>query len=223
MLTARKIREIRSKVFEEELRPHGFERGTYMYIRHSGRQLHGIDIQTEGVRQEYTINLSFHFDYIRPYLNRFSKKPLTEYTNLDFGLNNRLGILAYGFDKWWKYPESIDQCRSDSREIAISAIRYLNECEVKWMDPEKLLNALTPSLLDSYMRGRENEVSIQDSLTGVGKEIFEWSGGGGIVYFLVSISVFLKKYELAKKYIAVGRKNLRPDSYYLAGIKDLMV
>jgi hypothetical protein len=175
MAKAKRPRSVISRVCKQVLLPAGFIRAKDLFVREHNGQVHGIDVQTSWGQLEYAINMTFHYAFL-PGLFGMRHKPLEEYHVVDFVLRSRLGRFVAGHDQWWQCTPVDAEFETLLRERLKTAVRILDDCAVKWSDPNYFLDLVPPSVLaeEVPIEGVEPDEPAGTSVPKVWKLLPEW-------------------------------------------------
>lgn len=145
-------RKVKSQMFKRILQPAGFVKGRYLYIRHAGNQVHGIEFQgSKYGGGDYFVNIAFHYDFLPPSFEITQGKmaiPFEKYRTLDFILFTRIERLMSqeGYPWKWNYVVAT-QLETTIDEIMRDSLKAIDELSAKWRDPRVLLELLSPDVI----------------------------------------------------------------------------
>ena len=136
------VRSIRLAVMKRVLLPEGFVKGRGgTYVRRVGDQIHLIDFQPYRWGHSYTVNLGFHYEFLKPFFARKRIK-LKDYHQLDCMFDARIGDFSkHRHDTWIEYGASRQQLEKTFEENAALCLKILAEHQKKWADPRRWLKA----------------------------------------------------------------------------------
>lgn len=129
---------VREQAFDAQLEEAGFGKGKSMWTRTRGQQIHGVDLEVLKSRGQWTVSLAFHYAFV-PSVWKFTPLDTEHADQLDFALRARLGSLAYGRDTWWQTDAPGEELARQLGEAARASVRILDECQIRWADPEWFL------------------------------------------------------------------------------------
>lgn len=157
MANQRRPRSVITRTMKQVLAPFGFIRAKDLLVRAQGDQVHGLDVQTFRSQSEYTINITFHYSFLRG-LVRFEPTPLDEFHVVDCVFRSRLGHFlsgveegAYlekrGRDEWWPCFPTDTEFELLLKQRLLRSVKVLDEYAEKWSDPSYFLKLIPPEVL----------------------------------------------------------------------------
>ena len=129
------VRSIRLAVMKRVLLPAGFVKGKGgRYVRRISDQIHLIYFQPDKWGHRYTVNLGFHYEFLKPLFAR-KRIPLPQYHLLDCALQARIGFFKCGRDKWFEYGDNRTRLEEQLKQNATDALQILSRYSKRWVDP----------------------------------------------------------------------------------------
>lgn len=137
------------------LLPEGFVHargGTY--VRKAGDQIHLIDFQPSQWGHSYTINVGFHYGFIKGFFHDKRLAPAAFHL-LDCALFARIGaFVPGGIDTWYDYGTDRDQLQSVFEQNTLACLKIFMLQAEKWQHPKKWLENISD-------RGRVNPAFVK--------------------------------------------------------------
>ena len=208
MITASSLRSARKRLMKKLLFPKGFVEKGSLYSRHVGNQFHGIDFQALRYGGQYTVNVTFHYDFLPVYWGERTTRPLDEMELLDFWLRTRLGRLLTAGAKeiWWPYGKDLEEAKSTLTFVATKAMEVLDRYAESWSAPQVCLELVPPSRLEKILppadvfemdEERANEAAVH----AFWEVLPEWNPRSHeLAYGLCVIALNAGEFGLAKEY-----------------------
>jgi hypothetical protein len=134
------VRSIRSAVMKRVLLPAGFVKGRGgTYVRRSGDQIHLIDFQASRYEHQYTVNLAFHYTFLRPLFARRTIK-LADYSQFDCGLRARIcDFTKSKLDQWFDYGTDRARLQQNFEQNARDCLKVFQTAANRFRDSSRLL------------------------------------------------------------------------------------
>ena len=145
-LAASVVRSIRESVMKRLLLPEGFVKAAHAtYAREREGQIHLLYFQGSKWGKSYTVNLGFHYSFIKPF---FASKqiPLREYHFLDCAFQSRIGDHLTGRDVWFDYGTdraALTKCFEQNVADCLEALAKYSE---RWASPKRWQSATLKTL-----------------------------------------------------------------------------
>jgi hypothetical protein len=144
LLSAGKRRSIRLNVMRKVLFPAGFRRGNNAtYLRRQDRQIHLVNIQPNKCGGTFTVNLGFHYAFLRP-AHRLRRILLVDMSEVDCTMRARIGFfLPAGKDVWFEYGNDPAALATSLENLARESLAILDRYRERWKDPMTLATECT--------------------------------------------------------------------------------
>jgi hypothetical protein len=139
-LSAAKRRSLREQATKKVLQQAGFVKGKYAsYVRRQGLQIHFINFQSHNREATFTINLGFHYVFLRP-IYTMRKMPLTELCEVDCFMRARIGRFRNEHeDTWFEYGNDAAAYRTLVEQLARDCLAIFDKYAERWRDPLRLV------------------------------------------------------------------------------------
>lgn len=209
MVNSIQFRKLRASVMNEVLVPHGFTRGSHLFIREDSTQIHGIDLQLKQLGGMYTLNVGFSYTFLPAFLGYISK-PAAEMELLDLLWFCRPSMLDDKYDQWVSYELPTEECIHKLRDACEDVVYVLDKYALLWRRPGQFLDELPVSLIRNWAEFIIGESpcppTMPDALRGWQMNAFT------TCYFLASVALQEKKPDTAKSYAAAASPLKKSDA-----------
>jgi len=212
----RVFNQAKAKALHNILAPVGFSRGSRLFVRQMGEQIHGIEFQTSKYGGEYFLNIAFHYSFLAPLLamSQGVDRDVQDFHLLDFMLWTRVeDFMPPGYPCDWRYDIEEKKLGEQLNQNARDALGVLDVFSAKWSDPAVFLSILPPEVVTEDYQQRTGRAKIDtESLgslpplpikqaIGLGWHIPHYTD---LCYCLGIIAIKLGKVSFAKAYLAFG-------------------
>jgi hypothetical protein len=164
------VRSIRKSVMKQLLVPEGFvvaKQATF--VRRVDNQIHLIYFQGSKWGGSYTVNLGFHYAFMKPLFAR-KRIPLHDYDLLDCALQARIGPFLTGNDKWFEYGTDRKLLCETLEQNARDSLTILARYSKRWANPKYWLKYLRdPKSEDRLVVGNWHVSHFQRFLSGIAR------------------------------------------------------
>jgi len=158
------VRSIRRSVMKRILLPLGFiEAGNATYVRRENDQIHLIYFQGSKWGGSYTVNLGFHYAFMKPFFAR-KRIPLSKFDLLDCAFQARIGPFKVGRDQWFDYGTDRKVLGETFEQNVTDSLKILSRYSKKWADPWKWLLPSTREALSKRLTWGSWDVQKSDRL-----------------------------------------------------------